>query len=168
MRPYRLVLFLLVGGVLGACSRTHEPLADAPAPAVSKAVVYKLAYKKVPTVDVPNLLGLSIDEVSQRIGPRLPVPPDFADPVLLPQAQRLGMFDSTTLFRARGVTMVASYDHKSREVHDLLLLGDDENELMSRAQLRLDADTYLVLPVFESRRPNQLMGLRVLTIALNQ
>ena len=155
---------MLAGGVLGACTRTHETLTDPLVPTVSKVA----ARKAVPSTDVPNLLGLTIDEVSQRVGPRLPVPPDFTDPVILPQARRLGMLDSTALFRTPGVSMVASYDHQSREVHDLLLLGDNENELMKRAQLRLGAEAYLVLPVFEARQPNQLMGLRVLATAPNQ
>lgn len=163
MRPCFVVLLVAVGSLVGACSGTHEPHVDRAVPLVREPVV-----KKEPSLDVPALIGLSIDEVSRRVGPRLPVPASFADPVLVSQALRQEALDSTALFQASGVTMVAAYDQKSREVRDLLLLGSNENELMSRARLQLGAENYLVLPVFQSQRPTQLMGLRVLAVSLNQ
>ena len=117
---------------------------------------------------VPGLLRLDIDELTQQLGPALPLPPGFADPLLAPVVQHTEQPDSSRLFRRRGLAIVATYDHRSRQVSDLLLLGRNENELMSRAQLQLGADTYLVLPVFKERPANELLGLRVLAMNLNQ
>lgn len=155
---------LFVGSwlALGACTGTHEPLQDRPAPPAAAAP------QDVARVNVPGLLNLSIDEISQRLGPRLPVPADFADPEAAPLLQRQEVLDSSVLFRHRGVALVASYDHRSRRVSGLLLLGSNEIDLMRRAQLQLGAEGYLVLPVFQERHPTQLLGLRVLATAPNQ
>jgi hypothetical protein len=118
--------------------------------------------------DVPSLLKLSIDDLSQQLGPRLPVPAGFADPLLAPSARRNEELDSTALFQRPGLALVASYDYRSRQVSNLLLLGSNETELMRRARLNLGATHYLVLPVFQERQPTQLLGLRVLAMALNQ
>lgn len=148
--------------LVSACSGTHEPLHDRAMLPTSTSV------PQVAVLDVASLLHLSIDEMSQRLGPRQPVPPGFFDPTLAPLVQRGVALDSTALFRCRGLALVASYDYHSRRVSDLLLLGSNERELMSRAQLQLGAKQYLVLPVFQQQRPTQLLGLRVLALALNQ
>ncbi|UOQ99562.1 hypothetical protein MUN81_08735 [Hymenobacter sp. 5317J-9] len=160
MRPILAGLLATMMGV-GACSGSHEPghatLSRAPA-----------ARPAQPGVDVPALLSLNIDEMTARVGPLLPVPTGFVDPTVTSQSQRSGPIDSIALFRSRGLAMVVAYDSRSREVNDLLLLGSNESDLMNRARLQLGADRYLVLPVFQERRPTQLMGLRVLPVALNQ
>lgn len=151
----------LLAGV-AACSGAHEPAGDrarAPGPPATVAPV-------LPTLNVPGLLRLTIEEMDGRIGPRLPVGAGFADPVAAPLAQRNEAPDSTALFRYQGLAIVASYDHRTRRVNDLLLLGTNEDELMRRAQLRPGARRYLVLPVFQARRPTELFGLRVLAVEL--
>ncbi|MBD2720616.1 hypothetical protein IC234_00635 [Hymenobacter sp. BT189] len=160
MRPILAGLLATVMG-MGACSGSHEP----------QRVVASRAPAGGPTqpgVDVPALLNLSIDEMNARVGPALPLPTDFVDPTVTAQSQRSGALDSMALFRSRGLAMIVAYDHRSREVNDLLLLGSNESDLMNRARLQLGADRYLVLPVFQVRRPTQLLGLRVLPVALNQ
>jgi hypothetical protein len=57
---------------------------------------------------------------------------------------------------------VASYNARSRQVRDLLLLGHHEDSLMGRAHLRPNAATYLVMPVFRDNRSFRLLGLRVI------
>ncbi|OGX83298.1 hypothetical protein [Hymenobacter glacialis] len=153
------LLFLAVGLGATACSGTHEPLQEraVPQPADDAS-----------GLRVPELLGLDIDELSQQMGPALPLPAGFSDPVLAPVFQRSEQLDSSLLFRRRGLAIVASYDYRSRQVSSLLLLGRNEAELMSRAQLQLGADSYLVLPVFKERPVNELLGLRVLAMNLNQ
>jgi len=116
-------------------------------------------------IDIPGLLNLSIDELSRPLGPRRPVPAGFVDPTLSVRSQTV---DSITLFQRHGLSIIASYDFRTRRVSDLLLLGSDENRLMSAAQLQLGADRYLVLPVFQARRPTQLLGLRVLAVLPGQ
>lgn len=148
---------------LAACSGAHEPSRD-----LTVRPARPLLGPETAGVSVPALLNLSIDEMSQRLGPRLPLPAGFADPTLVLLAQRHESMDSAALFRCRGLALVASYDHRSRQVSDLLLLGSDEEALMSRARLELGAERYLVLPVFQERHPTRLLGLRVLAIGLTQ
>lgn len=159
MRPILLVLFWGVGLGVGACSGAHE--APQGQPALDKVA------RKTAGLNVPALLDLSIDELSERLGPRQPLPVGFADPVQLPLAQRNEPLDSTMLFRRQGLALVASYDYLTRRVNDLLVLGNNESELMSRAQLQLGAAHYIVLPVFEQQRPTHLLGLRVLANTLS-
>jgi hypothetical protein len=105
--------------------------------------------------------------MAQRLGARLPVPAGFADPAMRPSAKRREESDSTVLFRYRDMAVVVNYNHRTRRVNDMLLLGANENEMMRRGHLRLDAKTYLVLPVFLEDHPTELLGLRVLAAALD-
>lgn len=163
MRPIMRMLYVAgLAALAGACSGTHESHADRAVPASAAPV------RNLPQLNVPALLHFSIDEMNRQVGPRLPLPPGFFDPVQAPLVQRGIPMDSATLFRSRGLVMVAAYNDRTRRVNDLLLLGTNENELMHRAQLRLGAANYLVLPVFEVRNPTRLMGLRVLTTTLNE
>ncbi|HEX8507675.1 MAG TPA: hypothetical protein VF630_20095 [Hymenobacter sp.] len=166
MRPTLLVLCLAAAMGAGACSGTHESSYDRAAP--PRATVISPPSQRVPQVDVPALLGLSIDDINKRMGPRLPLPPGFFDPALLGELKRGAKMDSTALFRSEGLAMVVSYDFASRQVSDFLLLGENENELMARARLKLGADDYLVLPVYQAQRASQLFGVRVLANSPNQ
>ena len=163
MRPILVLLCVVAVVAVGSsCSGTHDSHHDRATPAAAAPV------RNVPQVDVPSLLHLSIDEISQRLGPRLPVPVGFVDPVVAPLVQRNEPLDSAALFRSKGLALVAAYNNRTRRVTDLLLLGTDEMELMHRAQLQLSAANYLVLPVFQERHPTQLLGLRVLATTLAQ
>ena len=158
MRPYILFLCLVLGAGAG-CTGGREPLHDntvakAPAPAA--------------LLDVPKLLPLSIDQLSRRIGPLLPVPGTFIDPTRLPAALREEAYDSTGYVSYQGLAMVVAYNYRTRCVNDLLLLGSNENELMRRGQLKLGELKYLVLPVFEAHRTTHLLGVRVLATSLNE
>lgn len=155
MRPNRVIL--LVAIVVGACSGSHETHHDRTTPVAVAAMPDSAG------VNVPSLLNLSIDQVNQRIGPRLPLPHNFVDPAMAPQVVGHALLDSSALFRWQGLSMVAAYDHRTRQISDLLLLGIDEDALMRRAQLKLGAKNYLVLPVFQEGNSTRLMGLRVLT-----
>jgi len=115
--------------------------------------------------NVPALIGLTIDELAGRLGPRQPLPASFAalaeeEPAATNQAVSP---DSLASFQTGGLTLIASYSTRSRQVHDLLVLGHNEDSLMARAALRSSARQYLVLPVFASDRPSYLLGLRVIT-----
>jgi hypothetical protein len=67
-----------------------------------------------------------------------------------------------TTFRTGGLTLVASYNARSREVRDLLLLGHHEDSLMGRAHLQANTPSYLVMPVFYNGNAYRLLGLRVI------
>jgi hypothetical protein len=137
--------------VLAACSRTHEPRHVAGNASTHVQVA--------PTADVPALLGVSIDGLHQRLGKAQPLPDALA--ASMPEA-RLALPDSVTTFRTGGLTVVASYNARSREVRDLLLLGHHEDSLMGRAHLQANAPNYLVMPVFYNGDTYRLLGLRVI------
>ena len=64
------VLLSLVGGLgAAACSGTHEPLLDRPVRAVPQPA------RDASGLHVPDLLSLDIDELTQQLGPALPLPP---------------------------------------------------------------------------------------------
>ncbi|WP_460620045.1 hypothetical protein [Hymenobacter ruber] len=151
---------LLVG--VGACSGAHEPNHDRAAPSAAAPAL------KLPQLNVSALLPLTIDEISQQLGPRLPMPDSFTDPTRVPSIHSDERLDSTVLFQHRGLTMVVGYDARTRRVNELLLMGSNENDLMTRSGLQLNSPDYLVLPFFQRNRPTQLMGLRVLALALSQ
>ena len=153
----RLAIFFSSGavvlGLAGGCSGAHEARHDS----ISTVA---MPLDDPPRLDVPGLLALSIEEVGHRLGPPRPVPPALRDPTLLPQQRET--LDSTALFQYRGLNVVVSYDYPTRRVTDLMLMGDNEDELMSQGHLQLGSANYLVLPIFQQRRPTELMGLRVL------
>ncbi len=153
MKP-GLLLVLALGGTMGACSGAHEPAYTQSVSTAPESAAQK------PVLDVPGLLNLSIKELNHRLGPQIPVPNGFTDPVLLPLA-RTERVDSTALFRYQGLALVVSYDYKTGQVNNLLLLGTDEQQLMRSANLQLSGEQYLVMPVFEQRAPTRMMGIRV-------
>jgi hypothetical protein len=142
---------LAAGLLLAACSGAHEPRHVAGGGSTHVQVA--------PTTDVPALVGLSIDGLRQRLGATQPLPPTLAE--ALPEA-RLALTDSVTTFRTGGLTLVASYNARSREVRDLLLLGHHEDSLMGRAHLQANTPSYLVMPVFYNGNAYRLLGLRVI------
>ncbi|HET9502056.1 MAG TPA: hypothetical protein VFO93_00845 [Hymenobacter sp.] len=149
--PRRWAAALGAGGLLAACSGAHEPRHVASAGSVPVQVA--------PTANVPALLGVSIDGLRQRLGATWPVPAAVAE--ALPES-RLTLADSATAFRTGGLTLVANYDARSRQVRDLLLLGHHEDSLMGRAHLRPNAPNYLVMPVFYAGNTFRLLGVRVI------
>ena len=151
-RPVKfLPLLLLVAAAQLACSRARER-ADGPA---ARGLVPLTRTAAAPAVNVAAVVGRSIDEVRRQLGPARALPAGFQDPV-----RRSGT-DSTLVFQPRGLTVVASYDARTRRVFDLLVLGNDEDALMRRTGLLAEAPAYLLLPVFALNRSTQLVGLRI-------
>jgi hypothetical protein len=147
------VLVTVASWWLAGCSGAHEPtqtVGTAP-----HAVV-------APTANIPALLGHSIDELRSRLGASYTLPAGYRD--LLSDGKASA--DSLLAFRTGGLQLVAAYDVRTRQVRDLLILGQQEDTLMGRASLQSSARGYLVLPVFRPDNPNRLLGLRVL--ATNQ
>ncbi len=143
-------------GMLG-CSGSHEPRRVPPHPVEHARVA--------PTADVPALLGISIDELRQRLGPPQPLPHQFITSeagAILHTSQ--GRLDSLVAFRTGGLQVLATYNTHSRQVRDLLLLGHHEDSLMGRANLRSTTADYLVMPVFRDNRSFRLLGLRVIPV----
>jgi hypothetical protein len=148
-------LLLLSSSWLASCSGTHESRQVAATPSRSIR----------PTTNVPALLGVSIDELHERLGPGRPLPPDFINPLeVLGNDINTVRQDSLASFRTGGLTLVASYDARTRQVRDLLLLGRREDSLMAQGTLQANARNYLVLPIFRLNKPGRLLGLRVVTL----
>ena len=144
---------LLAGGLVAGCSGAHEPTQQTTTP--PRAAI-------TPTANVPALLGTSIDGLRRRLGAGQPLPPGFADPLSVAlAANSTAHVDSQAAFRTGGLMLVASYNAHTRQVSDLLLLGQHEDSLMGRASLRTNAHDYLVLPVFRTDKPTHLLGLRI-------
>lgn len=143
---------LLASGWLGACSGAHEPTQNSPA-----------AHARIaPTTNVQALVGMSIDGLSNRLGTSIAQPTNLAEPIQAwKEASGLALHDSLAAFQTGDLTLIASYNARTRQVHDLVLLGHHEDSLMARAGLHSNASTYLILPVFAIDRPNHLLGLRI-------
>jgi hypothetical protein len=145
-------LLLAASSWLAGCSGAHES-------AQMVAVAHAGA---AATTNVPALLGMSIDELHRQLGSSQQPPASLTDPNgPLAGQNAQAMQDSVVTFQTGGLTLVASYDTHSRQVRDLLLLGQHEDSLMAKATLRPNASSYMVLPVFRVDKPNSLLGLRI-------
>lgn len=156
LSAHRYVGWLVAGSAgLAACSGAHEPAQTTTTARADAAI----------KANVPALVGLSIDDLHHRLGPLQPLPAGFVDPkVSSGNETRPTMPDSVAAFQMGGLTLIASFDARTREVRDLLLLGSHEDSLMAQAALRSNASNYLVLPVFYTQQPNRLLGLRVVAV----
>jgi hypothetical protein len=154
-------LGLAAGAGLSACSGMHDPHQPAPTRAATVTLLPR-------EYDVPSLLGLSADELALRLGSPQPVPADYHDPVTLPLEQRGSLNDSSALFQAGKLPIVATFDTKSHQVIDLVVLGPDEEQLMQQANLELNSQQYLLLAVFTARPAGKFLGVRVIAKELRQ
>lgn len=154
-------LSVAAGIGLVACSGMHDPHKPVPAIAVKLAPVPQ-------EYNVPSLLGLNAEELTVRLGAPIPAPADYHDPVTLPLEQRGALNDSTALFQAGKLPIVATFDAKSHQVIDLVVIGPDEEQLMQQANLELNARDYLLLAVFKARPVGKFLGFRVVARNLPQ
>jgi len=158
-RYYRAGLRLAACWAVAGCSGSHEPAQTSPTPPRSSVA---------PTANVPALLGKSIDGLHRKLGAAQALPPNYSDPLsAIITASPTGKTDSLSAFRIGGLTLVASYDARTRQVRDLLVLGQHEDSLMAQASLQAGARNYLIMPVFYANRHNHLLGLRVISIGRN-
>ena len=147
-----------MGLASAGCSGTHEPVQHSPdAPHYKRVLI-------TPTTNLPKLLNQPIEQLQQQLT-TLPVLPGA-----LIDATRMNdlaprITDSLLTFRAGGMLLIASYDIRTRRVHDMLLLGHHEDSLMQRAGLRFDATNYLVLPAFQMRHTSKFLGLRIIPVS---
>lgn len=148
---YRACLLLAAG-----CSGAHEPTQTQPLPTPPRASL-------VATTNVPALLGKSIDSLRSELGPAQVVQRDFIDS-MVGNIAPVDKVDSLATFRSGGLTLVASYNVRTRRVRDLLVLGRHEDSLMARASLQANARNYLIMPVFFATKPSHLLGLRIVSL----
>jgi hypothetical protein len=111
-------------------------------------------------LNVPALVGLNIDEVRRQLGQpqeghhqAMGAEPQNADP----QGE-----DWVNTFERQGITVVVTFNTRTRKVRDLVLPGSKEEELMRRGNLSFVSEDYLVLPVIDKAEPSLLQGVRVI------
>ncbi|WP_375419244.1 hypothetical protein [uncultured Hymenobacter sp.] len=154
-------MLLALGGALGACSsQGHEPRPDA-ASALRRPTNLRRPAAARPLINLPPALPLAPAAFRAHFGRSRPVGASFVDPGKA-LADKNMPADSVVLFELPGLSMVVSFQPGTRRVYDVLLLGADEATLMRQATLRPDDTSYLLLPVFDSRRADHLLGLRVI------
>jgi hypothetical protein len=155
----RIGLSLLLLGLLGGAAACTRNTANVEGAAPGTARPGRASARRL---NAPALVGRSIDQVRRQLGaPRETAAQAFG---LEPTAQQLrdtkgeGWINT---FEKDGTTIVVTFNARSREVRDLVLLGTNEEELTRRAGLQLVDDNYLVLPVTDPAAPSKIMGVRV-------
>ncbi|MCC3159586.1 hypothetical protein LJ737_20260 [Hymenobacter sp. 15J16-1T3B] len=145
------LLALLCGGA--ACTR-NAPLENAVPDRTTRAAARSL--------NVAALVGRNIDQVRQRLGPPRETRQQAAGPEPTPEQLRSTRGEGwINTFEKDGVTLVVTFNARTREVNDLVLVGTNEDELLRRANLDFVNDDYLVLPVTNPAEPSKIMGVRV-------
>ncbi|RAK63530.1 hypothetical protein DLM85_21250 [Hymenobacter edaphi] len=146
------MLVLLCSGA--ACTRS-TPVVESPAPG-------RTGQGNSRRLNVAALVGRNIDQVRQRLGPPRET---RQQPVgLEPTAEQLRATKGEgwiNTFEKDGTTIVVTFNARTREVQDLVLVGSNEDELLRRGNLDFVADNYLVLPVTDPSAPSRIMGVRV-------
>lgn len=154
--------WLLAGAALTACSGGgHHLRPDEAAVAQQQPASAGQLVAPVSLINLPPALGLRQGQFSARFGGSLPLPTGFLDPGK-DVKDRIAAIDSQALFRPHGLPMIVSFGRNTGHVRDVLLLGSDEAVLMRQAALLPDAPRYVLLPVFQPRHPERLLGLRVI------
>lgn len=123
----------------------------------------------VPTaapLNISTLVGRNIDQLRRQLGP----PQETKDqPIgLEPTAEQMRATkgqDWVNTFDKNGQTIVVTFNARTRQVRDMVLLGTDEAALTRRAGLDLVSDQYMVVPVMNPNSPSTLMGVRVVARA---
>lgn len=152
-------LALTAGGLAAGCSGAHEPTQQSEHPASRPLVP--------PVVNVPAMLGKPIESLRRSLGNAVPLPAAYQDSNTYAPLDPVAA-DSIVTFRKGRLLLIACYNIRSRQVHDLLLLGRHEDSLMHQAALRSNMPNYLVMPVFRANRAGSLLGLRVIDTRPNR
>ncbi|RIY10463.1 hypothetical protein D0T11_09680 [Hymenobacter rubripertinctus] len=114
------------------------------------------------TVDLPDLMGRNIDQVRRKLGaPRESKEQAIGLEPTAEQMQSTKGQDWINTFEQNGLTIVATFNARSRKVRDLVVVGSDEDEILRRANLSLTAPNYMVLPVANPSNNREIIGMRV-------
>jgi len=156
-RLYHSFLLLIILGLAACTGRSTvsekritsvEPSLPAPAP-----------------FDAAGLLGRNIDQLRRKLGSPLeavsPVP-GMEPPAAQKHTEAGENWNNT--FEKNSTTLIVSFSARTRKVHDIIMLGSNEEELMRRGKLTLNALNYIVVPVLNPQNTNKLLGLRVIPL----
>jgi hypothetical protein len=149
-------LLLGLASCMGSQSATETLVSKAPPRSAS-------ARDRLPVaVDVPQLIGLNIDELRKMLGPAYESTSEKMG--LEPTAEQLKATKGegwVNTFDYHGRTLVVTFHALTRKVRDIVLIGSNEDELLQVGHLSLTASNYIVLPVPDSQSTTQISGLRV-------
>ncbi|WP_133272179.1 hypothetical protein [Hymenobacter radiodurans] len=159
MRLFYPSVFAVLVLSAGACTRSQPPSEIKPPAAVAPSVTLPVA------VDLPSLVGYSIEEIRERLGaPRETQAEPLAVQPKPRNSKSLRIKDEGWIntFETGGVTLIVTFNARTRKVRDIVMTGNNEEELMQRGNLTLTAPSYIVLPVFAPETATQLSGVRVI------
>ncbi|GAB3238090.1 hypothetical protein GCM10027346_30340 [Hymenobacter seoulensis] len=155
MRPLRYVAFVLLLAGTAACSGTQS--------ASETTGIDAAAPKPRPVeVDVPALVGRNIDQVRRTLGTPLETRNQKVGLEPTPEQMKGTKGEGwINTFERNGTTLIATFNARTRKVRDLVVMGNNEEELLQKANLSLTATTYILLPVADPQNSRQIMGMRV-------
>ncbi|MDU0372403.1 hypothetical protein ACFPAF_18525 [Hymenobacter endophyticus] len=156
MRQLRYLPVFILSAGLAACSGSQS-VSESGMPATGSSEAARTA-----AVDVPVLVGRNIDQVRRALGP--PQETKEQKIGLEPTAEQMKATrgeDWINTFERKGVTVVATFNARTRKVRDLVVVGSDEDELLRNANLSLTAPGYMVLPVANPSNNREIIGMRV-------
>lgn len=146
------LLVLLAAGACTGAQTASEPRTPATESAAAPAAA----------LDVPALVGRNIDQVRRVLGPPREAPDRKvgAEPTAEQMKATKGE-DWINTFEHNGVTVVVTFNARTRKVRDLVLVGTDEDEILQKGNLSLTSAQYIVLPVVNPSNNREIMGMRV-------
>ncbi|MBT9393760.1 hypothetical protein KLP40_11355 [Hymenobacter sp. NST-14] len=155
MPPFRYAAILLLAGT-AACSGSQSA-SERSSPTAGSVEAARTA-----AVDLPALMGRNIDQVRRKLGP----PKEGRDQSigLEPTAEQMQATkgqDWINTFDQSGLTIVTTFNARTRKVRDMVVVGNDEDEILRRANLSLTAPNYMVLPVADPSNSRAIIGMRV-------
>lgn len=149
LRYYLLVAPLAIGAL--GCMGT-QTAAEVSAPAVRRLpqpVVF----------DLPALAGRSIDEMRQLLGPPQEAATRRQEP---PTAAPANPPDWDNTFEKAGTTLQVHFNARTRKVLTLFLIGQDEETLLQRGNLELDASRrYIIMPIPDTTDRQRIIGIKL-------
>lgn len=113
--------------------------------------------------NLPSLLGCTIDQVRQKLGSPLETTKQELGPEPTEVQKRTPASENwSNTFKSKGTTFIVNFSANTRKVHDIIVLGNDEDELMQRSNLTLTALNYIVVPVLNPENTSQVLGVRMI------
>ena len=123
-----------------------------------KDIDYIKAQGWVPVVfDVPSLVGMSIDDIRQR----LVLSPHDLHPEPTELQLQLGMYEWSNLFEKEGQQLLVFFDARTRRVIRFFLPGEDKTILMRKGNLVDGHSAYQVISVRALVNPSQITGIKI-------
>ncbi len=106
------------------------------------------------TFDVPALVGKNIDEIKTALGK----PTTFTEPT----KQQLALSDMWDMeYTKDGVTLLVTYNPKTKVVTDFFIDGADKIKLLAQGNIQESSDKYVTEFVKSLKNPNEITGVKI-------